>query len=228
MTFHYRYRKQILLGIIIFIIISSITTFSIYKYLKDNKHEEVKENKELVVKKKKEEEKVEEKILLSIDIKGEVNTPGIYQLEEGSRVIDAINKAGGLTENANTTVINLSKKIKDEMVIIIYSNYQVEEFSKTKEIEKQVIDNCNQIDENSLHNDACIDTNNNILSNNKVNINTATLEELMTLEGVGESKAKSIIEYRNNNPFNSIEDIKNVSGIGDNLFDKIKENITTE
>ena len=222
MTFHYRYRKQIILGVIIFLVLC-ITTFFIVKNNLNTKKKTT--TKKTIVEKKV--EKKEEINYLEVDIKGEVLTPGIYRLKEGSRVIDVINAAGGLTENSNTTVINLSKKIVDEMVIIIYSNSQVEDFSKTKEIENQVIDYCNQVDENSLHNDACISKDNNTPTG-KISINNATIEELMTLPGVGEAKAKSIIEYRNSNgPFTSIEDITKVSGIGDNLFAQIKEYITT-
>ena len=114
------------------------------------------------------------------------------------------------------------------MVIIIYSNEEVNNFSKTKEIEKQVIENCTKKDENSLQNDACINTSNEESNNNNkmININSATQEELMTLPGIGESKAKDIITYRTEKPFTSIEDIKNVPGIGESLFAKIKEIIT--
>lgn len=225
MTFHYRYRKQIIIGIIIFLVLG-VTTFMItYNYLTNKKEK----NKEITIEKKepiKKEEVVKENYF-QVDIKGEIISPGIYKLKESSRVIDVINAAGGLTENANTSVINLSKKIIDEMVIIVYSNAQVEEFSKTKEIENQVIENCNQIDENSLKNDACIGNNNSLNQTNKISINNASLEELMTIPGIGESKAKSIIDYRNmNGPFNTIEDITNVSGIGENLFAEIKEYIT--
>ena len=114
------------------------------------------------------------------------------------------------------------------MVIIIYSNEEVNNFAKTKEVEKQVIENCIKKDENSLQNDACINQSNeqSNTDNNLININTATQEELMTLSGIGESKAKDIITYRSENAFTSIEDIKNVPGIGESLFAKIKENIT--
>lgn len=145
------------------------------------------------------------------------------------RVIDVIELAGGLTNNADTSVINLSKKLKDEMVIIIYSKYQVKNFEATKEKEKVVEEKCIRENENALKNDACINDNNSKDTNtqSKININTASLEELQTLPGVGESKAKSIIEYREKQKFKTIEDIKNVTGIGDSLFAKIKENITT-
>lgn len=112
------------------------------------------------------------------------------------------------------------------MVIIIYSNNQVEDFSKTKEIEKQVQENCIKPDEESLKNDACI-TKQEITTNTKVSINNATLEELQTLPGIGEEKAKNIISYREENgPFTAIEDLTKIPGIGESIFAKIKENIT--
>lgn len=139
--------------------------------------------------------------------------------------MDVIKLAGDLTENADTSVINLSKKVTDEMVIIIYSKDEVADFKKTKEIEKQVEERCVQKDENSLVNDACI--NSSSVSNGKVNINTASIDELKNLTGIGEKKAKDIISYREKNgSFNSIEDIMKVSGIGESSFAQIKEDIT--
>ena len=226
MSFHYRYRKQIIIGVIILILLGAGTATGIY-FLK--KKEPAKA--EVIIKKKEiKEEKEEDVILFQVDIKGEVRTPGIYQVKENLRVMDVINMAGGLTENANTTVINLSKKVVDEMVIIIYSNSEVEDFKRTKEIEQQVQESCIQKEENAIKNDACIEIDNyqdgQVLG--KININTATIEQLTALPGVGESKAKSIVEYRNTNGnFNTIEDIKNVTGIGDSLFAKIKDYITT-
>ena len=113
------------------------------------------------------------------------------------------------------------------MVIIVYSYYEVRNFEKTKEKEETVRKNCTT-GSDGVTNDACIDSSYNIQDENKkVSLNQATLEELMTLSGVGEAKAKSIIEYRNKNGgFQSIEEVKKVNGIGDSLFDKIKENIT--
>ncbi len=111
------------------------------------------------------------------------------------------------------------------MVIIVYSNEEVANFKKTKEIEKQVQSQCLQKDENSLKNDACF--NDNVTSSTKVSINTATKEQLDSLPGIGASKAEDIINYRNQNgPFKTIDELKNVSGIGESLFAKIKENIT--
>lgn len=160
-----------------------------------------------------------------MDIKGEILTPGIYSMSSSSRVIDVIEKAGGLTKNANTTVINLSKKITDEMVIIIYSNEEVKNFAKTKEVEQQVQQYCVQKEETALKNDACITEN--TTTSSKVSINKATLEQLQTLPGIGEAKAKDIIAYREQNgPFTTIEDLKKISGIGESVFAKIKDYIT--
>lgn len=181
---------------------------------------------------------VEETYLVTVDIKGEVNNPGLYQLECGSRVDDAIKLAGGLTNNSDTSVINLGKKIEDEMVIIIYTKEEVSNFTKTKEIEQEKSNSCQN--STNVKNNACITSENIIVSNNnstntntntntstKVSLNNATLEELLTLSGIGESKANLIINYRNENGgFKTIDEIKNVKGIGDKLFEKIKDNIT--
>lgn len=223
-TFQYRYRKQIIIGITIFIIIISITTVGIYQLQTKKKNKKA----EIIIEKKsfsKTTEKEEIEKQYKVDIKGQINSPGIYSLNQNSRVIDVIELAGGLTENADTSVINLSKKVNDEMVIIIYSKEEVQDFKKTKEIENVVEEKCIQKDENSLINDACINTENKV--SKKISINSSTLEELMTLPGIGESKAKDIIEYREKNgPFEKIEDLAKVNGIGENTLAQIKEDIT--
>lgn len=220
LTFHYRYRKQIIIGIISILLILVIILF-IWNNKKEAKEEittyEIKKEKKVETK-----EAIEE-ILYKVDIKGEVNAPGIYTLSSNARVIDVIEASGGLTENADTSVINLSKKITDEMVIIIYSRDQVNNFEETKKMEKYLQEKCEEPDENSLRNGACISNNEQITG--KINVNTATKEELMSLNGIGESKAENIIVYREQNPFQTIEDLLNVPGIGENIFAQIKENI---
>lgn len=184
-----------------------------------------KEELEPILSKKEDKKEEQTNNIVKVDIKGEINKPGIYSLSSESRVIDVIEKAGGLTKNANTTVINLSKKIIDEMVIIIYSNSEVKNFEKTKEKEQQVQEQCIQKDSNALKNDAC--TNENTSTSSKISINKASLEQLQTLPGIGEAKAKDIISYREQNgPFTKLEDITKVSGIGENVFVKIKDYIT--
>ncbi len=225
-TFHYRYRKQIIIGIIFIVLLATLTTTIIIYYPKKNKIKQEEKGEILTLKEDTEKESKEETITYKVDIKGQVNAPGIYTMASSSRVVDVIEAAGGLTENANTTVLNLSKKISDEMVIIVYSNEEVADFKKTKEQEKAVQEQCNQKEEGYPRNDACIDSN----STNGtalISINKATVEELTMLPGIGQAKAQDIIDYRlTNGPFQSIEDLKNISGIGESVFAKIKDYIT--
>lgn len=202
----------------IYIIIVLLCLTIVMTTLFFTKSEEVLATSEVVIPKT---EKVTKKI--KIEVKGAVNNPGVYELDKNSRVIDAINIAGGLREDANTSLINLSKKLTDEMVIIIYTNYEIENYNASKVKTEYVyieVESCPD-----KINDACIkeysETNSGL-----VNINTASLEELTSLPGVGEAKAKTIIEYRNKQKFNTIEDIQNISGIGASLFEKIKNHIT--
>lgn len=148
-----------------------------------------------------------------VDIKGRVNNPGVYEVKRSARVIDVISLAGGLLDDADTSLLNLAKLVEDEMTIIVYSRDEV----MALENEENYTD---------INNDASIkgeESN----SNSLININTASSYELMQINGIGEAKAKAIIDYRNNNGlFQSIDDIKKVTGIGDALFEKIKAYIT--
>ena len=166
--------------------------------------------------------------LLYVDIKGAVKKPGVYKINSDKKIIDVITIAGGLMENANTDNINLSKKVTDEMVIIIYTDEEVKNSNIVDTVIKVIDKEC--VCPN-IQNDGCINTeiNDSITNVNKtININTATLEELMSINGLGEAKAKAIIKYREENGyFKIIDDLLNVSGIGEALFEKIKEYITT-
>lgn len=159
-----------------------------------------------------------------VDIKGAVKKPGVYVISSDLRVNDVIKKAGGLLKNANTNYINLSAKVSDELVIWIYTNEEIKKLQLENNSTEYMIKECNCP---IVDNTTCLNSINNGTSGSKVNINTASVDDLQTLEGIGESKAKSIIEYRNTNgKYKTIEDIKNVSGIGDSAFEKIKNNIT--
>ncbi len=164
-------------------------------------------------------EEVNDKKKVIVDIKGSIVNPGVYEVDRTSRVMDVISLAGGLLEDADTSLINLAKVVSDEMTIIIYSK---EEVSLEKDKDECLCD-CPLI-----NNDACIkEEDTKVEEDNYVNINTCSKEELMSINGIGEAKAKAIIDYREKNGnFNTIEDIRNVSGIGDALFEKIKAYIT--
>lgn len=217
--------------------------FSSEEKLKETPKEEVKE--------------IEKTIF--VDVKGEVKKPGVYELSLGKRVIDAINTAGGLTKNAYTKYINLSKVLSDECVIIVNNKSEIKKIEEKKNIEEiKINDNTsvsvkesevitNDVDKTKEEvktdevksevekEENKEDKTDNVKEevkdnlNTLVNINSASVDELMSINGIGESKAKAIIEYRNSNGlFKSIDEIKNVSGIGDKLYDKIKENITVK
>lgn len=229
--------------IIVIVTLFLILGFSIiYTFLSKSNKEigvetlEVKEEQE-------EKEEIKEVEKIKVDIKGFIKEPGVYEMYSNDRVVDVINKAGGLEEEANTEYINLSKRLVDEMIIIIYSNDDIKKF---KETDKEIIYIEYECVCPDNKNEACITENDTVNTNgvkekeesskeektqnddkdNLVSINTGTLEELMTLSGIGESKAQSIIDYREKNgEFKKLEDIMNVSGIGESAYSKIKDNI---
>ena len=168
----------------------------------------------------------EESTKLYFDIKGSVKKPGVYEFTQGDKIIDAINKAGGLTKNATTNNLNLSKKLTNEMVIYVFSKNELtttkayEQISNASECKCETIEINNCVDKNTTNES----TNN---ETSKININTDNKEKLMTISGIGSSKADAIIEYRTKNGnFKTTEDIMNVSGISKTIYDKIKDIIT--
>ena len=232
MTFTYRHKKQIILCILGLVLLLVVASIFIYKNFdsKDKEDENIVLNTKKDIKKDEEEEKTSD-VYYQVDIKGEVINPGIYTVKEGSRVIDVIRLAGDLTEVADTSVLNLSKKVKDEMVITVYSFDEVESFTETKEQEEIEQEACKN--QNGIENDACIEDSTNdtssssVVISGKISLNTATLDELMMLPGIGEAKAEAIIKYREEvGAFQNIEELKEVNGIGDAIFDDIKESIT--
>lgn len=169
-----------------------------------------------------------------VDIKGAIKNPGVYEVDEDTIVNEVIEKAGGLLENADTSIINLARRVEDGDLIIIYTK---EEVANSNILEKEtvikVVDNecvCPNIQNDGCINDEItgnIGSDNDIEENKTININIATQDELMTITGIGEAKANAIIEYRKEHgKFDTIEDIMNVSGIGESLFAKIKNYIT--
>lgn len=153
----------------------------------------------------------EETEKIKIHIIGEVKMPGIYELESGSRIQDAIIAAGGETENAELDEVNLAYEIEDGQKICIPS----------------IFEEVNAYIYNDSGKNVIIDNENELNSNAKVNINKASSEELQQINGVGPSLAEKIILYREQHgKFKSIEELKNVSGIGDKKYEVLEEYVT--
>ena len=188
-----------------------------------------------------------------VEVKGGVSSPGVYEMNYDNIINDWINVAGGFKNNAYTNNINLSKNVFSQMVVYVYTKYEYTNLNKKNDIVecncptyditkcidegKSVINSNNDVVEennNVANKDSDNKENNNIINkednkenNNIININNASLSELMNLPGIGEAKANSIIEYREKNGlFIEVEDIKNVSGISEKIFESIKEYIT--
>ena len=150
-----------------------------------------------------------EKSGIYVYICGEVINPGVYELSGDSRIYEAVDAAGGFTENAARECVNLASKVSDGMQITIYNREEAASL---------------QADSASVGGNA---GKSGTSGSGLVNLNTATKEELMTLKGIGESKAEDIIRYREKSGgFKKIEDIMKISGIKENGFQKIKDSIT--
>ena len=150
-----------------------------------------------------------EKSGVYVYICGEVSNPGVYELSEDSRIYEAVDAAGGFTENAARESVNLASKVSDGMQITIYNK---EEAASLPAGSGSAVGNTGQ---------------GGTSGSGLVNLNTATKEELMTLKGIGEAKAEDIIRYREKSGgFKKIEDIMKISGIKEAGFQKIKDNIT--
>lgn len=157
-----------------------------------------------------------------VHISGEVISPGVISLEEGARIVDAINMADGVTEEADLSKVNLAYVLEDAQKIYIPNINEKEEKEIVENMEDGVVISGSGMNDGNNFNSGNSSKNENV----KININTANVKELQKLSGIGESIALRIVTYRKENgKFNSIEDLKNVSGIGENKFNKIKNNI---
>ena len=139
-----------------------------------------------------------------IDIKGAVKKPGVYTMKEGERVVDAIEKAGGLLKEADQNQLNLAGLLKDEMVIYVPKKGEQQE---------------KPLQANGLLQE----------DDGKIRINSASVEELQKLKGIGPAKAEAIVSYREENgPFQTVEDLLEVSGIGEKTLENIKDDIVVD
>ena len=144
-----------------------------------------------------------------VDIKGAVKNEGVYELSNGSRVTDVVKLAGGFTEDADKKSVNLAEKVTDESVIYV----------------ARVDENVAPATTNSQANGSAQQEE----SSDKINLNTATLAELQTISGIGAKRAQDIIDYRDaNGGFSSVDDLANVSGIGEKTLEKLKSEVTVD
>lgn len=194
--------KGVLLGTLIVVLLCSCgkgtaSYLTESQTLEDN--DETKVSEELEDSQKQENSEVK---MLYIYVCGCVNKPGVYTLSEGSRVFDLFTMAGGLTENAATDYWNQARLLTDGEMIYVPSKEEAKNHTHDGESSNKMEDD----------------------KSNKVNINTAKKEELMTLPGIGETKALAIIAYRQENgPFSSVEELKEVEGIKEAVFSKVKD-----
>ncbi|WPC42909.1 helix-hairpin-helix domain-containing protein [Clostridium sp. JS66] len=191
-------KKKKIIGSIVILVIFTIFLITGYVLSRPSKDLNAKEvfNDAAVVESKDNKD-------MTIYINGEVKKPGVYKLKSGSRVQDLVNSAGGFNETADKAKLNLAKKLKDEDYIYV---------------DKQ--------NDKNLPASSGSNANSNPASDGKVNINTATKEQLKTVSGIGDVTAQKIIDYREKNgSFNSIEDLKKVGRIGDKTLEKIKDKI---
>ena len=162
-------------------------------------------SKDSVSEKEVKEETIEQD-LITVDVKGAVKSPGIYDLPVGSRVNDAVQKAGGLTEQADSKSLNLAQKISDEALVYV----------PTK-------------GEESASQQAGSGTASSTSKEKKININKASLEELKQAKGLGGKRAQDIIDHRESNgKFKSVDELKKVSGIGAKTIEKLKDYVTVD
>ncbi|MCL2496568.1 MAG: helix-hairpin-helix domain-containing protein [Clostridiales bacterium] len=162
---------------------------------------------------------------LAVHVKGAVERPGLYTLPQGSRVDDAL-KAAGLKEDANVDIINLAAHLADGMEVIVIFRAEGEETDWQALVEKSAVITDSGAEVNTAETAAATSK---ASINTIININTASLSALQTLSGIGPVKAQSIITYREQHgPFQKIDDIKKVSGIGQATYDNIKDRIVVE
>lgn len=143
-------------------------------------------------------------------ISGEIINSGVYDIKDGDRLDDLVKRAGGFTEKADLDSINLAMRLEDQMKIYI----------------PNIDENQNISAANTNLGVGAVDSSNSDALDKKINLNFASKEELMSLPNIGEKRAQAIIDYRQENKFEKIEDIKNVSGIGDKYFEAMKDLIT--
>ncbi|MGT2895258.1 helix-hairpin-helix domain-containing protein [Streptococcus entericus] len=195
-------RTTLLMGGIIVALTGVLASQAFAKPSLPNDFPEIQQVEEKNVKSDSIEEESSESIMITVDVKGAVVKEGLYELPSGSRVNDAIMKAGGLTDLADKKSVNLAQKLADEAVIYVASQGE---------------------------NVSVVATGSETTSTQKINLNTADEAQLQTITGIGAKKAKDIITHRETvGRFSSVDDLKQVAGIGQKTIDKIRSEITVD
>ena len=232
-----KYLNTFLISFVILLITIQYGLFAYFYYVKGFKSDNINQAQEVVETFKNDSNEKEKLSEFYVEIKGAVNSPGVFKVNSDNIINDVINMAGGLKNNAYTKNINLSKNVSKEMVVYVYTNYEYSLLNTKEETTecncpKQDISVCTDKGTSIITSDEnkpeeVPNSNSEPENNNKVNINIASKETLTSLSGIGDAKAQKIIDYRNENGlFKSIEDLKNVTGISEKLFEQIKEFIT--
>ena len=197
-------KSKIVVGVIIALMLLTVVMYVVKS--NDNNMEEIETKNEEIL------EEVKEKNQIIVHVTGQVKNSGVVSLEEGARVVDAIYSAGGETVDADLNKLNLAYILNDGDKIYVPKKEDTQTEYITSGAGENVSSNATQSSDSKI-----------------ININTATVDELSTLSGIGKAIAERIVAYRmQNGKFENIEDIKNVTGIGDSKFNNIKDEITAK
>ena len=197
-------KSKIVVGVIIALMLLTVVMYVVKS--NDNNMEEIETKNEEIL------EEVKEKNQIIVHVTGQVKNSGVVSLEEGARVVDAIYSAGGETVDADLNKLNLAYILNDGDKIYVPKKEDTQTEYITSGAGENVSSNVTQSSDSKI-----------------ININTATVDELSTLSGIGKAIAERIVAYRmQNGKFENIEDIKNVTGIGDSKFNNIKDSITVK
>ena len=209
---NFNYNKLLILIVFVVVILLVFLVIKQIKSLKDNSFIKLSTNSEGYVDNSlfyttKNDNEIDNGVnntsLIKVHIDGGVLNPGVVDLPQNSRIQDAVIEAGGLNEDASIKNINLAEVLEDGQKVYIPSIEEDEIISENNEINKEYVNN---------------------KSNGKININTSSIDDLQKIDGVGPSLANRIYQYRiKNGPYKSIDELKNVSGIGDKKLDSIRD-----
>ncbi len=212
------YRKKIIIVLSLIAFVTGLLSYSV-KIEADEKVVETYEEEEITS---------SEPEYIYVEVKGAVKKPGIYELAKGIRIFEVLEEVGGVNDNADLTYINQTKMLVDESLLVILTTAEIKKLIEEEEIKalkaSQVVEAKEKKEVVGYNYCNCEETSSS--GEKQVNLNTASFEQLLVVPNIGETKAKAIIDYRNKNRFEKLEDLLNVPGIGTATFEKIKDFFT--